>query len=255
MDILKIKQFLSGNRNGRDYNYGRGRGHGNGKGDGQGCGNGRKYDHGCGYGREYGNGYGCGNGREHGNGYGGGDGWSNGYEIYNCGYGCGNGDGHSNGIKNINGYDVYRVDNTPIIFTHIHGNIAKGFILERNIILKPRYIVKGNGYFAHGETLRDAQSALEEKILGDMNIEKKIKLFKEKFSDVNKKYPIKDFYQWHHILTGSCEMGRKSFAKNHDIDIENDMMMVKEFISLTENAYYGKIIKELKESYENGSND
>ena len=83
-----------------------------------------------------------------------------------------------------------------------------------------------------------------------MDIRKKIKLFKEKFSDVNKKYFVKDFYQWHHILTGSCEIGRKSFARNHDIDIENDMMTVKKFISLTENAYCGKIIKELKESYE-----
>ena len=84
-----------------------------------------------------------------------------------------------------------------------------------------------------------------------MDIRKKIKLFKEKFSDVNKKYFVKDFYQWHHILTGSCEMGRKSFARNYNIDIENDMMTVKEFISLTEDAYRGKIIKELKENYGN----
>ena len=89
-----------------------------------------------------------------------------------------------------------------------------------------------------------------------MYIEEKIELFKERFPDVNKKYPVKDFYQWHHNLTGSCEMGRKSFAKNHRIDIENDMMTVKEFINLTENAYCGEVIKELKESYKNGkSND
>ena len=89
-----------------------------------------------------------------------------------------------------------------------------------------------------------------------MDIEEKISLFKEKFPDVNKKHPVKDFYQWHHNLTGSCEMGRKSFAKNHNIDIDNDMMTVKEFINLTENAYCGEVIKELKESYENEkSND
>ena len=45
----------------------------------------------------------------------------------------GYGDGY--GIKNINGYDVYWVDDTPTIFTHIHGNVAKGYILERNVIL------------------------------------------------------------------------------------------------------------------------
>ena len=226
MEILKIKQFLSGNRDGRDYNYGRGIGYGNGKGYGDGVGKGREYNFGHGYG------------------------WGNGCD-YDCNYGNGNGNSYSDRIKNINGYDVYRVDDIPTIFTHIHGNIAKGYILEQNVILKPCYIVKGNGYFAHGETLRDAQFALEEKILSGMDIRKKIKLFKEKFSDVNKKYLVKDFYQWHHILTGSCEMGRKSFARNHDIDIENDMMTVKEFISLTEDAYRGKIIKELKENYGN----
>ena len=190
----------------------------------------------------------------------------NGYGFSNGnvdGFGSGNGYGSSNGygfssgrgIKSINGYDVYRVDDTPTIFTHIHGNVAKGYILEKNVILKPCYIVKGNGYFAHGETLKEAQFALEEKIIDDMDIEEKIKLFKEKFSDVNKKYTVKDFYQWHHNLTGSCEMGRKSFANSHNINIDNDMMTVKEFIKLTENAYCGEVIKKLKESYKNGKSN
>ena len=181
-------------------------------------------------------GYGNGDGSGYGNGYGNGD-------------GSGNGNGYGYGVKNINGYDIYRVDDTPTIFTQIRGNVAKGYILEQNVILKPCYIVKGNGYFAHGETLKEAQSALEEKILDDMDIEEKIKLFKENFPDVNKKYPVKDFYQWHHNLTGSCEMGRKAFAKNHNIDIKNDVMTVKEFMNLTENAYCGEIIRQLKESY------
>lgn len=171
------------------------------------------------------------------------------------GYGYGSGSGYGWGIKSINGYDVYRVDDTPTIFTHIHGNVAKGYILEKNVILKPCYIVKDNGYFAHGETLKEAQSALEEKIIDNMDIEEKIELFKEKFPDVNKKYTVKDFYQWHHNLTGSCEMGRKSFANSHNINIDNDMMTVKEFIKLTENAYCGEIIKELKDSYGNEKSD
>ena len=218
MDILKIKQFLSGNGSGN------------------------------GYGSGYGNYNGYGNGNGNGNGYGWGGGSGSGYGNGN-GYGWGGGSGYGWGIKSINGYDVYRVDDIPTIFTHIHGNVAKGYILEKNVILKPCYIVKGNGYFAHGETLKEAQSALEEKIIDDMDIGEKIELFKEKFPDVNKKYTVKDFYQWHHNLTGSCEMGRKSFANSHNINIDNDMMTVKEFIKLTENAYCGEIIKELKESY------
>ena len=209
MDVLKIEKFLS---------VGNGRGNG------------------FGYGYSNGFGYGFGDGNVDGDGNGFGD-------------GSGDGRGYGDGIKNINGHNVYNVDDTPTIFTHIHGNVAKGYVLERNVIFKPCYIVKGNGYFAHGETLQEAQNALEEKIINEMDVEEKIKLFKEKFPDVNKKYTVKDFYQWHHILTGSCEMGRKSFANSHNIDIDNDMMTVKEFIKLTENAYCGEVIKELKESY------
>lgn len=238
MDVLKIEKFLSVGNGGSGHGDDNGSGRGNGNGNGNGRGNG------------YGDGNGRGKGNGNGNGYG--DGYGNGYGSGNgrgSGYGNGNGTGNGSGIKNINGHNVYNVDDTPTIFTHIHGNVAKGYILEHNVIFKPCYIVKGNGYFAHGETLQEAQNALEEKIIDKMDVEEKIKLFKEKFPDVNKKYAVKDFYQWHHNLTGSCEMGRKSFANSHNIDIDNDMMTVKEFIKLTENAYCGEVIKELKESY------
>ena len=157
--------------------------------------------------------------------------------------------GYGNGIKSINGHNIYKVDDTPTIFTHIRGNVARGFVLERNVSLQPCYIVKGHGYFAHGESLKEAQEALEEKILDDMDVEEKIELFKEKFPNANEKYPAKDFYHWHHNLTGSCEMGRKSFANSHNIDIDTDYMTVNEFIELTENAYCGEVIRLLRESY------
>lgn len=193
MDLLKIEEFLSslgtGNGTGNGYGNGYGNGcygygtdngysygYGDGKGSSNGCGNGDGY----GDGYDYGNGYGYGNG----NGYGNGKGMGNGYGNS---YGIGYGTGFSRGIKSINGCNVYNVDNISTIFMHIRGNVAKGYILENNVILKPCYIVKGNGYFAHGETLREAQSALEEKILDNMDLEEKIELFKEKFLDVNKK--------------------------------------------------------------------
>ncbi len=254
MDILKVKQFLSGNGYGYGYGYGYGNGdgygcgngYGDGCGDGYGCGNG----YGDGIGNGYGCGYGCGDGC--GDGYGGGSGIGNGY-----GYGCGDGygyggggNGDGSGIKNINGYDVYEVDNTPSIFTHIHGNVAKGYILERNVTLKPCYIVKGNGYFAHGETLREAQEALREKIMDDMDVGEKLAMFRENFPEADKLYPLGDFYDWHHILTGSCEMGRKSFAASHGLDLEKGEMTVRELIALTENAYGGEVMRRLREYYE-----
>mgnify|MGYP000988279633 CR=1 FL=1 len=69
-------------------------------------------------------------------------------------------------------------------------------------------------------------------------------LFKEKFK-LNIKYPVKDFYEWHHKLTGSCAMGRDNFAEYNNIDVKNDKMTVQEFIKLTQNSFGGDVIKQL----------
>ena len=63
--------------------------------------------------------------------------------------------------------------------------------------------------------------------------------------DINKEYPNNDFYDWHGKLTGSCSLGRESFAKNNGIDLSGKMT-VSEFISLTENAYGSDVIKQVK---------
>ena len=194
---------------------------------------------GNGYGRGYGDGRG--NGRGYGNGRGSGRGYGN---------GRGDGRGYGSGVKSIAGYDVYLIDNVPTIITNIHGNVAKGYVLKKNIMLIPCYIVKGNGYFAHGATLREAQRALEDKIFDNVDVGEKIELFLKTFPDADKKYPAKVFYDWHHKLTGSCEMGRKNFAQSHNIDVDNDTFTVREFIELTETAYGGDVVKMLKEKYE-----
>jgi hypothetical protein len=79
-----------------------------------------------------------------------------------------------------------------------------------------------------------------------MDTDEKIELFLKEF-DLNTKYSAKTFYDWHHKLTGSCEFGRNAFCKSHDIDLENGMYTVKEFIDITENDFGGEIIKQLKE--------
>ena len=194
----------------------------------------------------YGYGYGCGNGDSYGNGCGYGNG--NGY-----GKGNGNGYGYGNGnytnIKSINGMPIFKIDNVPTAITQIRDNIAKGYIVERNTDLKPCYVIKHENLFAHGETLKQARQALEEKIFANMNTDEVISEFIKTFPKINKKYDVLDFYTWHNRLTGSCEMGRKSFAKQHNIDIENDKMTVKEFIEITKDSFGGNIIQELEKEY------
>lgn len=88
---------------------------------------------------------------------------------------------------------------------------------------------------------------MEEKIFEDLEPEEAIEEFRKVFNNVDK-YKGTEFFKWHHILTGSCEMGRKSFVKNHEINLE-DEFTVKEFIEVCENDYGSSIIKMLKKFY------
>lgn len=89
--------------------------------------------------------------------------------------------------------------------------------------------------------------SLEEKIFDNMDTEETIEEFRKKFKD-GRKYKGTTFFKWHHNLTGSCLMGRESFVKNNEIDL-NKMYSVQEFIKLTENDFGGSVIRELKQYY------
>ena len=182
----------------------------------------------------YGDGSGCGSGFGSGSGYG-------------CGSGFGSGDG---GIKSYNCKSVYLVDGIQTIITAVKGNLAKGYIVNRDLTLTSCYIAENGNKFAHGETLKEAVSALQDKILEDMSEEERVSAFME-CHNYDGIYPVSDLYDWHHRLTGSCDMGRQQFAKDHGIDLDGKMS-IKEFIELTKNAYGGEIIKELEKSYWKG---
>ena len=223
MELLKdrIKEFLK-----VDTGYGSGSGSGSGYGDGSGSG----------YGDGSGSGYGSGYVDGYGYGYGSGSGY---------GYGYGYGDG--SGIKKINKYNVYNIDDVQTIILSIYKNIAKGKILNKDMTLTDCYIAKGQNMFAHGDTIEKAVEDLRNKIFDNLDVEEKIEEFKKIF-EKDKKYKGTEFYKWHHFLTGSCEMGRNSFVKNHSLNLE-DKFTVNEFIEICENDYGGSIIKQLKKIY------
>ena len=209
---------------------------------------GNDYDYEYDYGNIYGSGDGSGYGYGFGSGSGFGDGDGSGY-----GFGSGFGSGNDCGVKSYDGKTVHLIDSVQTIISTIKGNLAKGFILNSDLSLSPCYICKGNGYFAHGETLKEARLALQKKIFENMDTDETIERFLSIF-EKGKRYSAKDFYDWHHYLTGSCEMGRKSFMQDRNITFD-DTYTVDEFIALCENSYGGKIIKELKERWNciNGS--
>ena len=196
-----------------------------------------------------GSGYGYGSGDGSGDGYGDGDG--DGYgdgSGYGYGSGYGSGSGYGDGVKEINGDLVYIVDDVPTIIKSVRGNIAQGFILQRDLTLKPCYIVKEQNKFAHGDTLHDAFTALQEKLYDGSTEEERIEAFRKKFPEYDTPYPNRDLFAYHHVLTGSCRMGRESFCKDKGIDLEGSTT-VREFVELTKDSYGGDVICKLPDVY------
>ena len=172
------------------------------------------------------------------------------------GYGCGDGSPDGNGygyfdnlgLKEINGNIVYIIDDIPTIITSVRNNIAKGFIVKNDLQFEPCYVVKENNEFAHGDTLKDAFMSLQEKLYDDSTEEERIEAFKKQFPEYDIKYNNRDLFVYHHVLTGSCRMGREAFVSNKGLSLDGKTS-VREFVKLTQDAYGGDIIKKLPEAY------
>lgn len=150
------------------------------------------------------------------------------------------------GITMFNGQKVYNIDSMLTVITSIHGDIASGFIINNDLTTKKCAIARGHGYFAHGDDVQSAVSALEAKILESLDIDEKMTKFKEEFK-LGTKYPARKFYNWHHILTGSCEFGRNEFARTHGVDLDKSMTP-EEFFALVNGFYGWENIKKAAES-------
>ena len=198
----------------------------------------------------YGSGSGDGSGDGYGYGSGDGDGSGDG-----SGYGSGDGSGSGSGSNDSSlvllqksGKAIYYIDKVPTIITAVNGYYAKGFIVTNKFTLSPCFVAKyADEYicvFAHGETLKDAVKALEDKKERFVSVEQKIELVCKRYK-VEQKFTGKFFYDLHHYLTGSCDMGRKTFFEDHNLSLDK-LYTFKDFIALTENAYNGKVIKLLK---------
>ena len=209
----------------------------------------------------YGDGYGVGSGDSEGYGF-----CSNSFSVdsdfgYGCGFGSagygrsdGSGDDSAGceygGIKALNGNIVDYIDYVPSIITQVHGNFAKGYIVKADLTLESCFIAKVGNSFAHGKTLKNAVADAKAKEAKRLPIEKRIEKFREVFGSLDSEHTGKEFYEWHHILTGSCRIGRDEFCKTHNIDLAQKYS-VRYFLQITKEAYGASVIKMIKEAYEN----
>lgn len=150
------------------------------------------------------------------------------------------------GLFMYNGDTVVNIDDIPTVLKNFCGNFATGYTIESDMTTKQCVVAKGNGFFAHGTSTRDASAALQAKILSSLSVEDKIAEFSKKFK-LGTKYPTVEFYNWHNLLTGSCKFGRDSFAKSHSVDLEGEMT-TEEFFELVRNAFGWENIKKAAES-------
>ena len=134
-------------------------------------------------------GYGCGSGDGSGSGSGSGDG---------CGDGSGDGCGYCYGygsvlLKSFCGSSIIMIDGIQTIIVRIKGNIAKGFMLHRDLTTNPCYVAKFNGYFAHGKTAKEAFLEAQEKAFEILSEEERISMFLKKFNFTDK-YSTYEFF-------------------------------------------------------------
>lgn len=144
-------------------------------------------------------------------------------------------------ITRFNGEPVYYIDGMPTVLRCVHGDIAHGYTVGDDLSTTECYVARGHGYFAHGKTAREAAEGLERKIVGGMDTGAKVEEFVKRFS-ADGRYPVRDFYEWHGLLTGSCTFGRDSFAKEHGISMDGEMG-TREFLGLTKDAFGGEVIR------------
>ena len=194
---------------------------------------------GSGDGSGYGSGSGSGDGDGDGSGYGSGDGYGDGY---------GDGSGFLRFLGAYCGSKVYAIDDVPTLIDVVLGSYAKGRILMDDMTTRPCYIAKEGRVFAHGDTLRDAQTALWEKLFDDMPLDDRITAFLACHT-LTDAYPNRDLFEWHHRLTGSCLAGRKAWVQNHGIDMDGSTTVV-DFIRLCEDDFGRDAIRALKERIE-----
>ena len=159
--------------------------------------------------------------------------------------GSGSGDGSGDGLKSYNGQPVYMIDGVRTLINEVNGNFARGYIIQGDMTLEDCWIAKAGSHFAHGKNIHEAHVAALDKHQRNMPVEERLDSFIHEHPDMSAKYDASDLFRWHNILTGSCEMGRRQFCKDRNINIETDSFTVEEFVRITCTSYGSNVIREL----------
>jgi len=127
-----------------------------------------------------------------------------------------------------------RVDGIFTEVLHTRGNIRKAKKLDSD---KEFYLVTdGNGNYAHGNTIREANQDL---------LFKTTRRNKSDYEElgVDSVLPYVDAIICYRVITGACSFGTKDFLNNR-LKNKQKQYSIKEIIELTKNEYKGEEFKE-----------
>ena len=113
-----------------------------------------------------------------------------------------------------------------------------------NFTTQNAFLGKFENVIAHGDTIRDAITDAKTKYFSQLDFEKIKEMFLKEFSK-KEKMSVKELYDWHGLLTGSCRFGRSEFQKKKHHLKDTDELTLGQFVALTQDAFGGLRIKEL----------
>ena len=128
----------------------------------------------------------------------------------------------------------------------VRGNVAKGAVLCRDLTLRDCWIAKRGNFFAHGETLHAAVEAVEAKWRENRPLDERIAEFVETHPDLDEVYH--DLFDWHYLLTGSCEFGRRRWCEEYGYK-PTDSITLRMFLAETVGNYGGDVIRQVAKEY------
>lgn len=90
---------------------------------------------------------------------------------------------------------------------------------------------------------------LEEKGVVDFTKQERINRFIETHN-LTDKYPARDLYNWHTILTESCTQGKDNFVKKYGVDLDEYEATLSEFFEATQYEHGKEILEMIRKRME-----
>ena len=112
--------------------------------------------------------------------------------------------------------------------------------------LKDCWIAKRGNFFSHGDTLHEAVESVEAKWRENRPLNERIAEFVKTHPALDEEYG--DLFDCHHILTGSCEFGRRQWCEEHGYK-PTDSITLRTFLTETVGDYGGDVIRQVAKEY------